>query len=267
MFDGRGILSVNILEAVFLGLLQGLTEFIPVSSSGHLVLAERLLGMHDDKANFFFNIMLHLASLAGVIVCFRKEIFALLTDNRRLILLLVVATIPAGIAGFLLKDAVETVFSRPIPVCAFLMLTGVILYFSERFASDRFSKEEMGIGRALAIGVAQAAAILPGLSRSGSTIGAGLVLGVKRIDAVAFSFLMSIPVIAGAGLLEIKDALNAQVAVEPLPIIVGAIASFVASLAAIRIVQFLAAGGRLRFFAWYCLAVGIVGIVCSILGS
>lgn len=251
---------MNVIEALVLGLLQGLTEFIPVSSSGHLALVEHFLKL-DVSGQMVFNVAVHVASLAAVFLYFRKDIFAILTTDRRVLLAIVVASVPAAAVGFLLKKHIEAAFDAPGLICGFLIVTGIILFVSERLAKERTEMKRISTTQAALIGVAQAVAILPGISRSGSTIGSGLLLGLKRDSAVKFSFLMSIPVIAGAGMLEAKDFFAGKVHADLLPITIGALASFVASLFAIKIVEAIVGGKMLSLFAWYCVAVGTSGVL------
>jgi len=192
---------MSYFDAIFLGILQGLTEFLPVSSSGHLVLAEHIL--HAKNPGVAFELVVHLGTLLSVLIYFRRRILTLLssffkkteTDTRRMNYLLLVATIPAVIAGVFFKDFFESAFSAPVMTSIFLMVTGLILLLTALVPKG---DNVVTLWRAIFIGIGQAIAILPGISRSGSTISAGLFAGVNPVAAAEFSFLLSIPTIAGA---------------------------------------------------------------------
>ncbi len=257
-------------QALILGAVQGFTEFLPISSSAHLVLVPTLLGWR--RPSLAFDILLHGASLVAVLVYFRAELGQILAGlrrpgpGRRLLGLLVVATIPAAAIGLFLAEPLERTFDRPRAVAIELMATGLILLAAETFArrrrmrsqeEDSTAEDLAGAVRArsaLAIGVAQAVAILPGISRSGVTIAAGLGTGLSRSQAARFSFLMSIPALAGAAILKLPELPRLDLGAGPL------IAGFLASL----ISSYLAIGGMIGYlqrrglhpFAIYCLVAG-----------
>jgi undecaprenyl-diphosphatase len=264
---------MSIFQALILGLIQGLTEFLPVSSSGHLALAEKLFGLSGD--NLRFEVFVHLGTLLAVVIFFRVKISKLIKsvfrgriyyqkgwhftdDNLRLSLLLIMATIPAALIGYKFNHVIEQAFASPIAVSAFLLVTGAILFLT------RFIKGHQGRinwWRALTIGLAQAVAILPGVSRSGSTISAGVYTGMDQQQAAEFSFLLSIPIILGAGAVKLKDMLGTGLpSSEILMITVGAIAAGVSGYFAIKLLLQAVKKGRLEYFAYYCWAVGLAGM-------
>lgn len=260
--------EVSIFHALVLGLVQGLTEFIPVSSSGHLVIVPALLGW--PRAPVAFDIYLHGATLLAVLLYFQKELVRLATGwrqpgpERRLILLLAIATIPAAVAGALFEDRVSRVFADPVGVSLLLIGTGVILVVSEVIARRRSASDQPDLvdglaaqaspANALAIGAAQAIAILPGFSRSGWTIGAGLLTGLERPLAAKFSFLMSIPILAGAIAVKLPELSGSGISAGALA--AGGIAAFVSAYASIAgLIDYLQRRGLLPFAA-YCLVAG-----------
>ncbi len=250
------------VESVLLGLLQGLTEFLPVSSSGHLVLAQSLLpGFRQPGV--LFDVLLHVGTLLAVLAYFRGEVGELLASllpggdpsHRRLALLLVAATVPTGLIGVLFKDPLEALFHAPRAAAAMLLVTGALLWVSEVLARPRFGLEGLGYGRALAVGVVQGLAIVPGISRSGSTIAAGTLLGVRGEDAARFSFLLSVPAVLGAVVLQVPE-LGAVEPGAPAVYAAGVLAAFLSGLWAIRFLLAVIRRGRFRWFAVYCWCLG-----------
>ncbi len=200
-----------IWKSILLGTVQGLTEFLPVSSSGHLSLLQRALGYDIQGAGMMFvNVMLHLGTLLPVVWIFRKEILALFKKPFKTLLMLIVATIPAGVVGLLFNDKIDALFSgdRGIAMLAICFsVTALLLLLCEYVARRRKTSRPLGWGHASAMGLMQAVALFPGISRSGSTIVAGTVSGAKTEDVARFSFLMSIPVILGSAAVELKGAI------------------------------------------------------------
>ena len=246
------------LEAILLGLLQGLTEFLPVSSSGHVAIGMQLLGW-DPGGNLGFLVAVHLGSLGAVLVFSFREIRAMLTTQRRLIWVVLVATVPLAVVGLLAKDLVEELSRNLYAVGGFLLVTGGLLAYARIRDEGTGTSERLSSGKALAVGLAQAMAILPGVSRSGSTLAAGLTAGLERDQAVRFAFLLAAPAIAGAGLLL---ALKGEWS-EGLPLaatLAGTVMSFVASLVAMKVMVQVVARRRLGWFACYCAAVGLFAI-------
>jgi undecaprenyl-diphosphatase len=268
---------MEIWQAVIVGIVQGLAEFLPISSSGHIVLTQYLIGIRDTGAehqpDLAFEIILHIGTLVSVLLFFRHSLWNLvqslytkdMVDERKKILLLGVATIPAVIAALLFKDIFDAVPGNPVLVSGLLFLTGLIL-FIPRFAKG--GKAQVGWKSSVIMGIGQAFAILPGVSRSGSTIAAGLVSGVKAEKAAEFSFLMSIPAIAGGFVLTIKDKTEetgsfgaALEACFNTPYVAGAAAAAIVGLLAIYLVMGAVKKGKLEYFSYYCFAAGITGMI------
>lgn len=247
------------LEAALLGLVQGLTEFLPVSSSGHLVMAAELLGAVDE--GILFEVAVHVATLAAVLVFYRARISSLVAgvlrgapDAWRYAGKLVVASVPAGLAGVLGKDAVEALFVAPQLVGVALIATGAILW-TTRFTLPRADGGEPSWLQALLIGCGQALALVPGISRSGTTVATALALGVSPLPAAEFSFLMSIPAIAGAALLQIPEA-NAASDQVLVALAVGSVTALLSGLGALWLFVRLLRTGSFYRFAWYAWGVG-----------
>lgn len=251
---------MTILEAVVLGLVQGLTEFLPVSSSGHLLLAEDLMGVNPPGV--LLEVAVHVATLGSVLLYFRQDIVRVTRHtlfggaDRRLGLAVVVGTLPAVVVGLGFKDALEAALETPAVAAACLVVTGLALLVS-RWAPGPVSGGDGTVGplRGLWIGCAQAVAILPGISRSGSTIIAALFLGVEPARAARFSFLLAIPAILGAGILHARDLHGVE---EDLvvPILAACVAAFASGLAAVHVLFTMVCRGKLAWFGPYCLLVG-----------
>jgi len=257
---------VDVLKAAIYGLVQGLTEFLPVSSSGHLALYDSLFGSSGEDP-LLLSVVVHVASLVAVLIVFRREVRRLFFEDRRLGLFICVATVPAVIAGLGFHDAVEGLAAQPIAVAVCLIVTGLILVAGElaarsRPASDR-TMQAMGFWRVLAVGVAQALALLPGISRSGITISAGRSLGLGRDASVRFAFLLAVPAIAGAGCYEgLKVAMGkAEVSVGAAPMLVAFVAALISSWIALVLLIKLVRRVGLWVFSPYCFAVGISVLV------
>ncbi|MDI7277569.1 MAG: undecaprenyl-diphosphatase UppP, partial [Anaerolineae bacterium] len=237
---------MSLLQAVVLGLLQGVTEFVPISSSAHLVLVPWLFGW--PSPGLAFDTVLHLGTLAAVLAVFWRDIVALArawvaslrrrsaaTPQSRLAWALLVGTFPAVLLGVLAEDYVGGLFDAPGPVAALLVVTGLLLVASERWARRSRALEEIGTHHAALIGVFQALAIAPGISRSGATISAGRFLGLPRAEAARFSFLLAIPVIAGAGAMQVARLADAGTLDESLlPLLAGFVAALVSGYLVIR---------------------------------
>jgi undecaprenyl-diphosphatase len=249
-------------DAALLGILQGLTEFLPISSSGHLVLAQALLGV--KQPGVAFEVLLHLGTLLAVFVYFRSQIGRLLKSlvtanmkrERALIGYLIVGTIPAGLAGVLLSDFFERAFSQPSMTSMMLLVTGLIL-LATRF--HRRNGQGVTIWSTIIMGIGQAAAILPGISRSGTTIAAGMLSGVEPSEAAEFSFLLSIPAILGAAVLKLKELAHLDPHYTGM-YIVSTLFAFLLALIAVHIVLIVVRRGKLDYFAYYCFAAGAVGL-------
>ncbi|MEW5701189.1 MAG: undecaprenyl-diphosphate phosphatase [Candidatus Zixiibacteriota bacterium] len=254
-------------DAILLGAVQGLTEFLPVSSSGHLVLVEHWIGLPSDMLTF--DIAVHVGTLLAVLIYFHRQLADLFLGllgrprpaaspraARRLLLLLVIGSIPAGIIGLLFKTQIEAVFAAPRMGAALLMVTGVLLLVMKLFPVGHL---DVGGGRAWWIGCAQAVAILPGVSRSGSTIATGCMLGVAPAKAAEFSFLLSIPAVGGAAILGLKDAWGTGSLGSAH--LIGAIVAALTGLVALRTVFATLQRGRFAWFGVYCLLVGFLSVL------
>ncbi|WP_420441181.1 undecaprenyl-diphosphate phosphatase [Candidatus Palauibacter sp.] len=251
---------MNPFEAFVLGVVQGLTEFLPVSSSGHLVLGQALFGV--ELPGVVFEVTVHVATLCAVCWVYRGRVAALVrgacTGDRasmRDVGLLAVATLPAAAVGVGLRDALEPTFERPVLAATMLLVTGAVVW-SIRHLSRRATGARPTAGGALAIGLAQAAAILPGISRSGSTVVAAAAAGVEPRRAAEFSFLLSIPAIGGAAVLQAPDLGEAGLAVGVLPLAVAFAASALSGVFAIRIFLRMLERRVFHRFAWYCWFIG-----------
>lgn len=245
---------------ILLGAIQGLTEFLPVSSSGHLVIFEYLLNRYssvpvDEPVRV--NIVLHAGTLGSVVVIYFRQILRLLGDDRRVLGLLLVATIPAVVVGLPIRMFAKHWLESAGLTGAMLLVTAAVLFSVTRRGDGQTNYVEMTWWQALLIGLAQAVAVLPGLSRSGATIAAGLLVGLKREQAATFAFLMAIPVIAGACVLELKEALTTSSTVPWGPLTAGFVVAFVVGLAALAWVIHWLRRGWLHWFAWWCLALGL----------
>ena len=257
-----------IIKSIILGIIQGLTEFLPVSSSGHLVLANHFLGF--DIQDISFEIMLHLGTLLSVIIYFRNDIVALLSsilrinvkteemvNNRKVLWFLFIGTIVTGILGLLIKPLVERIFYQPEFAASMLIVTGIVVYLSDLIEPKQFEIHQTGIKRAVIIGISQAFAILPGISRSGSTIATSLFVGLKRTDAARFSFLLSIPAIIGVTIFEFRKF--SGILRQYLPgYLLGALAAFISGYLVISLLMTLIKHRKLRIFSFYVWSVALI---------
>ena len=261
------------LQALVLGIVQGLTEYLPVSSSGHLAIGSYLFGIEGEE-NLAFTVLVHVATVMSTFVVLWKEIDWILkglfkfkmNDETKYFLNIVVSMIPIGIVGVFFKDKVEEIFgSGLLIVGCCLLLTAALLTFSY-YAKPR-QREHISLKDAFIIGLAQACAVLPGLSRSGSTIATGLLLGNKKEKLAQFSFLMVIPPILGEALLDVLKAAKGEEAfgdISVLPLVVGFIAAFVSGCLACKWMINIVKKGKLLYFGIYCAIAGAVKIVCSL---
>ena len=265
---------MNWFEALVLGLIQGLTEYLPVSSSGHLAIGAYLFGINGED-NLTFTIMVHVATVLSTLVILWKEIDWILkglfkfqmNEETKYALNIVISMIPVGIVGVFFKDKVEAVFgSGLLIVGCMLLVTAALLTFSY-FAKPR-QKENISPLHAFIIGLGQALAVLPGLSRSGTTIATGLLLGDKKEKMAQFSFLMVIPPILGEALLDLLEGLKGEEAlggIDAFPMIVGFVAAFVSGCLACKWMINIVKKGKLVYFGIYCAIAGAVTIICSLL--
>ncbi|MBR5736827.1 MAG: undecaprenyl-diphosphate phosphatase [Bacteroidales bacterium] len=268
-------------EALILGIVQGLTEFLPVSSSGHLAIGKALFGI--ETSDLSFEIAVHAATVLATLLVFWKDILKLLqelfkfkmNDGTKYILMLLVSMIPVFIVGVLLKDSVENIFgSGLLVVGCCLVITAALLYLSEKLFARRAARgtdagasgagSNMSFKSALWMGLAQAVAVLPGLSRSGSTIATGLLCGVKREEVTRFSFLMVLIPILGEAFLDVAGGGFAASSVGGLQLAIGFLAAFVSGLFACKVMIAIVKRARLRWFALYCLIVGLACIISTL---
>ncbi|MBD5148401.1 MAG: undecaprenyl-diphosphate phosphatase [Oscillibacter sp.] len=273
---------MSLLSSLLLGIIQGAAEFLPISSSGHLAIAEHLLGQTTEIPDFF-DVLLHLGTLAAVFVAYWEDIRAMLAElvdgvvdlargstpspvppARRLILLIILGTLPL-FAVLPVKDLVEGLSDNMYFISMALIVTGSLLFASDRMNKGRKTEKTATLADVLIIGAAQAVATCPGISRSGMTITAGCFLGLDRRFAVRFSFLLSIPAVLGANILTLKDALEAGIIWEEVPVyLAGVLTAAVVGYACIRLLKYIAGKGKFGFFAYYCWAVGVAAFVLTV---
>lgn len=276
---------MTLLSSVLLGLVQGVAEFLPISSSGHLAIAEHLLGMKGLEVPEFFDVLLHLGTLVAVFAAYWEDIREMILElfcgvrdlarhstpvpvppARRLILLIVVGTLPL-FAVLPIKDLVEGLADNMYFVGGALLVTGFLLFASDRVKKGRKTEKNATMKDVLLVGVAQAIATCPGISRSGTTITAGCFVGFERRFAVRFSFLLSIPAILGANILSIKDALDTVIWAEVPVYLVGVAVAALVGYGCIRLLKMIADKGRFGFFAYYCWAAGLVTLILTLVQS
>ena len=261
-------------EAFILGLVQGLTEFLPVSSSGHLAIGKHLFGI--ESGNLTFEILVHAATVLATIVVFRKEIWDLLcglfkfkyNSQTRYVAMICVSMIPVLIVGVFFKDTVEEIFGSGLLIVGIMLLVTASLLAFSYFAKPR-QREEISPLHAFIIGIGQAVAVLPGLSRSGTTIATGLLLGNKKERMAQFSFLMVIPPVLGEALLDVMDIAKqgfgtAMDGISAGSLIIGFLAAFITGCLACKWMINIVKKGKLIWFAVYCLIVGILAIILSL---
>ncbi len=275
---------MNLIDAIVQGLIQGLTEFLPVSSSGHLSVFQYFTGLSSESSTLFV-VLLHFGTLFAVLAAFYKtiwemvvELFVLLkelftgrftTKNpppaRRMIYLLLLALLPLFVV-LLFKDVIDRVMGDNdiIVEGVCFLITSLLLFTADRTVVGRRDASTMTAPNALTVGAAQAIATLPGISRSGATIGTGLLCGLERSYAVAFSFILGVPAVAGAGLLEFLDLEGAALAVDPVVAVAGVLTAAVSGFFAIKLVRMLVNSNRLSIFAWYTLVLGILTITAGV---
>lgn len=246
---------MNILEGFILGVLQGLAEFLPISSSGHLVIGQQLLGLAEPQLTF--EIVVHFATLFSIIFYFKKQLLALKLEDLKLLL---IASIPAGLVGIFFRMQIQQAFSSVNLVALALVVTGILNLVVDRYLQKAPGRKTLDVRSALVIGFAQALAILPGISRSGTTIGAGVLQGVDRERAFSFSFLLSIPAVIGAMLLEVLSANQGMSIITP-AMLAGALSAFVVGLLSLKLFHKIIRRARLEVFGWYCLALGLLVLV------
>jgi len=256
---------VSLIQVIILSIVQGITEWLPISSSGHLVIIQNIFGFQ----NLSFDVFLHFSGILAVLVIFWKDITRLLDirkkENIRYILLLILGIIPAGIVGFLFRHEIEGFFSSLFYLGIFFIISGILVYstrfFKKREKIEKREKEELSWFDSLFIGIFQAIAILPGISRSGATISSGMFRGISKEKAVKFSFLMAIPVVLGAAVLELKDI--SVVNISYFLLIVSFILTFLVSLFTIKILLKIIKTDKFYLFGIYNFILGILVLIWS----
>lgn len=266
------------IQAIILGLVQGLAEFLPISSSGHLALLQNIFGIEEV---LFFAVMLHLGTLISLFVVYWKDIWELLVELvltikdiftrkglrlnerpiRKLGVMIIVTTIITGIIGIVFKDTFNALYTSCVAIGVCLLITGVMMFFSEKVGKNNRTIERINYRNAIFIGVMQGIAICPGISRSGSTLVGGLTCGFKRNLAVKYAFLISIPTILGSFVLELKDAMEAGIDSAIIgPSVVGIIVAAISGLFAIKAMIKIVTKQNLKYFAYYVWVVGVLAI-------
>ena len=274
---------MSLIHSILLGLIQGVAEFLPISSSGHLAIAEQLLDMEGaSEIPGFFDVLLHLGTLVAVFVAYWPEIWEMIQEffrgigdlvrgttptpvppARRMILLVIVGTLPLFVI-LPFKDWIEGLSSNLYVVGGALLVTGCLLFASDRVRKGHKNERSTRLTDTLLVGAAQALATCPGLSRSGTTITAGCFLGFERKFAVRYSFILSIPAVLGANILSLKDALGGDVVWKDVPVyLVGVVVAAVVGYACIRLLKMIADKGKFGAFAYYCWAVGLLTVALT----
>ncbi|SMP50496.1 Undecaprenyl-diphosphatase [Neorhodopirellula lusitana] len=249
----------DLYRVLILAVVQGIAEFLPISSSGHLVILGSMLGELGESATL--EIILHAGTLGSILIVYWRKILDLLSRDRRVIVLLVIGTLPAVVVGLTIKEAFPWLIRSPLLAGAMLMVTGVLLIILGRLPATDGRYERMGWLGALVVGCFQAVAILPGISRSGSTILGGRLMGLGKDDSVTFSFLLAIPAICGATTLAIKDLLDGSAATSALSgsiLCIGAITAMAVGVFALKWLIRWSKEDRLHWFAYWCLPVGAI---------
>lgn len=278
---------MSLFNALVLGIIQGVAEFLPISSSGHLSIAQNLLGLGvEGSDDVFFDVLLHLGTLAAVFVAYWSDIKEMVLEffrtigdirrggmpkdippARRLILLIIIGTLPLFLV-LPIQDTVEGLYSNTYFVGAALLVTGALLFACDRIRKGRKNEKSTTIGDVLVIGVGQAIATCPGISRSGMTISAGCFCGLERRFAVRFAFLLSIPAVLGANVLHITDVVSTGIDTSLIPsYILGVAAAAISGYLSIRLVRMVADKGKFGAFSYYCWAVGILTLVLTAIQS
>lgn len=274
---------MSLFQSFIMGLIQGLTEFLPVSSSGHLVLANNILGIQADMG-IIFEVMLHLGTLLSVFIVFYRDIIAMIREffamggdilrgkgmglkdrpYRTMLVMVILGTIPTGLIGILFEDVLEKAFSSTQLVSVMLLVTGTLLYIANRLDTGVKGPAHMKVADALIVGLFQGLAITPGISRSGSTIFAGLTRGFTRELATKFSFIMSIPATLGAAVLQFSGYSGTPIASDQLMIMsVGVVIAAAAGTVSIKFLINILNKGKLYYFSFYCWLVGLAGLAAG----
>lgn len=277
---------MSVLSAMLLGLIQGIAEFLPISSSGHLSIFQNFFNLTPaEDGHMFFDVLLHLGTLVSVCVVYRQDIAAIIRDTlgyfrglghpqpggpkhypgARLLLMMFIATLPLFVI-LPINGAIEKLYYNTLFIGIALIVTGFVLFLSDRMKNGKRNEKNMSVGNAVIIGIAQAIATVPGISRSGMTISAGMAAGLDREFAAKFSFLISIPAILGANLLSLFKALSGGIDTSLIPTyLLGMLVAMVSGYFAVSLVKLICKKGKFGCFAYYCWAAGAVTVVCSII--
>jgi undecaprenyl-diphosphatase len=255
------LVTVEILEAVLFGVVQGLTEFLPVSSSGHLALFNKLFGYAPEGSFLSSVVSVHVATLVAVVIVFWRDLLSLFTTNRKVILLLLLGTIPAGAVGLVTRDFFEDAGGNMVLVGAGFLTSALFLLLAGKNPGRDRELKDLSPGDSLAVGLAQALAILPGVSRSGSTISMARYRGAESTAAARFSFLLMIPAVGGAALLDAKELLTSAEQFNLVPTAVSFLAALGVSIVALRLLLGLLRRGRFSFFSYYLIPLAIATIL------
>lgn len=272
---------MSIFEALLLGILQGITEFLPISSSGHLVLGESALGLNVEALKSF-DVAVHMGTLAAIIIYFWKDFVGLIKgffawigvlkknpkhkEYQKLIGFILIGTVPAVVIALLFGDAIDYLFRSPLYVGLFMIIVAEVFIIAEGHLKKFKQETKIKLGHVIIIGLAQSVALIPGVSRSGSTIAAGIFQGISREKAARFSFLLAMPVIFGAGLLTlVKEVKADSFSVDLMPMLVGFVASLAAGFGAVYFLMKFLKNHSLKVFSVYLFAVGAISVIISIL--
>ena len=255
---------VTLLEILILAIIQGLTEWLPISSSGHLVIAQKYLGLNLP---LIFSVMLHTGTVIVVLVAFRKDIEEIVkalamgdfkNEEGRLALFIAVGSVPIALIGFVFHGFFESLFNNLLAVGLALLITGIVLFFSEK----RRGNKKLGILDSLIIGLAQAVAIIPGVSRSGMTVATGLLRKIDKVTAFKYSFLLSVPAVIGATVLESRELFVGNI--DMIPLFLGTIVSMIVGFGSLKLLQKIVMREKFHLFAYYCWTVGLAIIFFTI---
>ena len=277
---------MSVLSAMLLGLIQGIAEFLPISSSGHLSIFQNFFNLTPaEEGHMFFDVLLHLGTLVSVCVVYRQDIAAIIRDTlsyfrslghpqpggpkhypgARLLLMMFIATLPLFVI-LPINGAIEKLYYNTLFIGIALIVTGFVLFLSDKMKNGKRNEKTMSVGNAVIIGIAQAIATVPGISRSGMTISAGMAAGLDREFAAKFSFLISIPAILGANLLSLFKALSGGIDTSLIPTyLLGMLVAMVSGYFSVSLVKLICKKGKFGCFAYYCWAAGAVTVVCSII--
>ena len=276
---------MTVWNAVVLGLVQGIAEFLPVSSSGHLSIINNLFNMSDvQSGHMLFDVLLHLATLISILIVYWPDIVNITYESlafinlgplagqprmhypaARMLFMIIIATLPLLLI-LPIKDMIETLYYRNVFIGVALILTGCMLYVSDKMTPGKKTERSMSVLDALIIGLCQCVAVVPGLSRSGTTITAGIATGLRRDFAVKFSFLMSLPAVLGANILSLVDAFQSDINWSYVPAyLVGMAVALVSGIAAINLLRYISSKGKFGGFAYYCWVVGVLSIILTMI--